>query len=193
MKKKKYLWLLAPILPMVLLLLLGRCGPEEAGIPTLTVETPPKANAGEDVIVDVSISALGDASYPAMSLSLSFDPSRLEFLGVNEGNVFLPDSDAGQRLPTWSYDADAANRSGTINIMYLDMTGGKYAFTKVLLTGREDVLMRLCFRVRGSVRDGEVLDVVVEDAVFAASEESQSLASSTASLVTRNGKIVIGG
>ena len=37
-----------------------------------------------------------------------------------------------------------------------------------------------------------VLDLILEDAVFAASDESQSLAMTTGTLKTRNGKIVTG-
>ena len=48
------------------------------------------------------------------------------------------------------------------------------------------------FRLRGSVRAGDVLDLIVEDAVFAASDETQSLAMTTDTLKVKNGKIVIG-
>ena len=76
--------------------------------------------------------------------------------------------------------------------MYLDMTGGKYAFTKDLLASDGNVLLRLQFRLRGSARSGDVLDLIVEDAVFAASDETQSLAMTTDTLKTRDGRIVVG-
>ena len=38
------------------------------------------------------------------------------------------------------------------------------------------MVLRLSFRLRGSARAGDVFDLIVEDAVFAASDESQSLA-----------------
>ena len=79
-----------------------------------------------------------------------------------------------------------------INIMYLDITGGRNAFTKDLLANDNNVVLRLKFRLRGSVRPGDVLDLLVEDAVFAASDESQSLAMTTNTLMIKNGKIVIG-
>jgi hypothetical protein len=75
--------------------------------------------------------------------------------------------------------------------MYLDMTGGKNAFTKDLLA-EDNVVMRLKFRLRGSVRGGDVLDLIIEDAVFAASDETQSLAMTTATLKVKNGRLVIG-
>ena len=180
---------------ILIFILLGNAAAKK---PTLTVETPQKISAGssETITIDVSISALGDALYPAMSVSLGFDSSRLEFLGVAEGNVFILDDEnaagVAQKLPDWSYNVQHSNEIGKINIMYLDMTGGKYAFTKDLLADDDNVLLRLQFRLRGSARSGDVLDLIVEDAVFAASDETQSLAMTTDTLKTRDGKIVVG-
>ncbi|MBR4309253.1 MAG: hypothetical protein IKT58_06635 [Oscillospiraceae bacterium] len=169
---------------------------EEPGMPVLTVETPQKLSASqrEEFTLDVTISDLGQALYPAMSMSLRFDPLRLEFLGVEEGNVFIHDSSTptGENLPQWSYNAQNSNDTGCINLMYLDITGGKYAFGRDLLGDGEHVLLRLKFRLRGSARAGDVLDLIVEDAVFAASDETQSLAMTTATLGVRNGKLVVG-
>ena len=76
--------------------------------------------------------------------------------------------------------------------MYLDMTGGKNAFSKELLAEDNNVVLRLKFRLRGSVRADDVCDLIVEDAVFAASDETESLAMTTNTLTVKNGKIVIG-
>ena len=76
--------------------------------------------------------------------------------------------------------------------MYLDTTGGKNAFTKELLAEEDNVVIRLKFRLRGSARTGDVYDLIVEDAVFAASDETNSLAMTRDTLKVRNGKIVIG-
>ena len=144
--------------------------------------------------MDVTISDLGDARYPAMSMSLAFDSSRLEFLGVEEGNLFITSTESSnrQQLPAWSYDVENCNKTGLINIMYLDMTGGKNAFTKELLAEDYNVVLRLKFRLRGSSRPGDVLDLIVEDAVFAASDETQSLAMTRDTLKAKNGRLVIG-
>ena len=163
--------------------------------PLLTVETPQKLSQSytDTFVLDVTISSFGDAIYPAASMSIVFDASRLEFLGVEEGNVFIKsDNSSGQALPEWSYNTAACNESGKINVMYLDMTGGKNAFSKDLLAEDNNVVLRLKFRLRGSVRVGEVCDLIVEDAVFAASDETQSLAMTTNTLTVKNGKIVIG-
>ena len=164
------------------------------GAPVLTVETPQKCSAGEEITLDVTISDIGEALYPAASMSIRFDPACLEFLAVEEGNVFILDGEntSGRQLPQWSYNTAACNESGLINIMYLDMTGGRYAFSRELLAEEDNVVLRLTFRVRGSVRTGDVLDLIVEDAVFAASEEKDSLAMTRNTLRVRNSRIVIG-
>ena len=196
--KKRWPWIaVACILAIVLVLLSVRHGKDPAtNEPTLTVETPQKLSASqtEAFSLDVTISALGDARYPAMSMSLSFDSSRLEFLGVEEGNLFIlsNENSTGQQLPDWSCNVQNSNDTGLINIMYLDMTGGKNAFTRELLADDYNVVLRLKFRLRGSVRPGDVLDLIVEDAVFAASDETQSLAVTTDTLKVKNGRLVIG-
>ena len=53
-------------------------------------------------------------------------------------------------------------------------------------------MLRLKFRLRGSVRNGDICDLIFDDAVFAASDETQSLAMTTDTLKVRDGKIVIG-
>lgn len=199
--KKKNRWAsLAGIavLIVLLILLLVKCGKDDLGVPTLIVETPQKISLSksEEFTLDVSISDLGNALYPAASMSISFDSSRLEFLGVEEGNVFIYDDETAagvsQQLPDWSCNTEQCNESGLINIMYLDLTGGKYAFSKDLLAEDDNVVVRLKFRLRGSARAGDVYDLIVEDAVFAASDESQSLAMTTGTLKTKDGKIVAG-
>ena len=196
-RKKKWLWILgACILIAVLVLLLTRCSGTDFGVPTLIVETPQKLSATgtDEFTLDVTVSNLGEARYPAMSISISFDSSRLEFLGVEEGNIFIlsDESNNGQQLPDWSCNVQNSNDTGRINIIYLDMTGGRNAFTQELLAKDYNVVLRLNFRLRGSSRPGDVLDLIVEDAVFAASDETQSLAMTTGTLKTKNGRLVIG-
>ena len=166
------------------------------GTPVLTIETPQKISVSEtdEFTLDVTISSLGEAIYPAASMSISFDSSRLEFIGVEEGNVFIrsDENEVQQTLPEWSVNPDQCNKTGKINIMYLDTTGGKNAFSKELLAEDDNVVLRLKFRLRGSMRSGDVCDLIFEDAVFAASDETQSLAMTTGTLKVKNGKIVAG-
>ncbi len=195
--KKKWLWIVGVcILAVVLAGMLAHCDSEPEVVPTLTVETPQKLSVTnkEEFTLDVRVSTLGEACYPAMSMSVSFDSSRLEFLGVGEGNIFILNGEnrTGQQLPDWSCNVQNSNDTGLINIMYLDMTGGKNAFSKELLMEDYNVVLRLKFRLRGSARHGDVLDLIVEDAVFAASDETQSLSMTTNTLKVKNGRLVIG-
>ena len=72
----------------------------------------------------------------------------------------------------------------------VDTTDGK--FGKDLLSTGDNVVLRLKFRLRGSVRSGDICDLIFDDAVFAASDETQSLAMTRDTLKVRNGKIVVG-
>lgn len=190
-------WLTALLAGVVVLLallglLLFRISPNN--VPCFTIVTPPKASlsGSREVIVDVTISDLGQAIYPAASASIRFDPARLEFLGVQEGNVFIRDG-TGPSLPDWNCNPTVCNETGVIQIMYLDLTGGTHAFDRNLLAPEDNVLLRLAFRLRGSARAGDVYDLTVEDAVFAASNEAESLSVLQGTLTCRNGRIVVGG
>ena len=197
-KRKKWPWILAVCLALIAAAALYYFYfyQGNSGTPTLIVETPQKLSVSqtEDFTLDVTVSDLGDARYPAMSMSITFDSSRLEFLGVEEGNIFIlsDENSTGQQLPNWSCNVQSSNDTGLINIMYLDMTGGRNAFTKNLLADDYNVVLRLKFRLRGSVRPGDVIDLIVEDAVFAASDETQSLAMNRDTLKIKNGRLVIG-
>lgn len=199
--KKRWPWIVGIcVLIAAVIILLTQCNKRSErpipGEPTLIVETPQKLSVSqtEEFTLDVTISQLGDARYPAMSMSIAFDSSRLEFLGVEEGNIFIlsDENSSGQKLPDWSCNVQNSNDTGSINIMYLDMTGGRNAFSKELLDDDYNVVLRLRFRLRGSTRPGDVLDLIVEDAVFAASDETQSLAMTTDTLKVKNGRLVIG-
>ena len=182
------------ILLLVLALTLGRCSGVGNKTPVLIVETPQKLSASQTdtFTLDVTVSELGDALYPAMSMSIRFDPSCLEFLGIEEGNVFVTDSQVGRKLPQWSCNPGQYNKTGLINIMCLDLTGGKESFTQSLLAEEDNVVLRLSFRLRGSARSGDVFNLTAEDAVFAASDERASLAMTQDTLKVKNSKIVVG-
>lgn len=198
MKKKLIIGIIVGVLSLLLILFLLFMNWDKItdGTPTLTIETPQKISKSEssEFTLDVTVSSLGEAIYPAASMSISFDASRLEFIGIEEGNVFIrnDESDVPQKLPDWSCNPEQCNKSGQINIMYLDTTGGKNAFSKELLAEDDNVVLRLKFRLRGSARSGDVCDLIFDDAVFAASDETESLAMTRDTLKVRNGKIVVG-
>lgn len=178
----------------VLLFFLLRSTPTLRGTPTLTVKTPEKRTYGDTApfTVDLCLNTLGDELYAAASFSIGFDKSRLEFLGVEEGNVTVLDNGSGEKMPEWSVNAEKSNETGMINIMYLDVTGGKNAFLQTLLSEEDNVVLRLSFRLRGSAKRSDVYETEIKDAVFAATDEKKSLASAKGTLKTQNGKIVVG-
>ena len=198
-KKKKIIIITIAVILVILLILFFVLKKNDIlnSKPTLIVETPQKISLSQDdtVNLDVTITNLGEAKYPAFSSSISFDNSKLEFLGLEEGNVFVyNNATSGEdvKLPELSCNAEQCNKSGLINIMYLDTTGGKNAFCKDLLEDEDNVMYRMNFRIKGSARAGEVYDLIVEDAVFAASNEKESLATTQETLKVKNGKIVVG-
>ena len=197
-KKKRAVLLIVLLILLVgggLLFFLLRDGGVISSVPTVTIETPNKKSVSdrEPFSLQVQLSALGEDSYPAASFSIGFDPSKMEFIGIDEGNVIISNSDNeyGVSLPEWNVNVKRANETGVINIMYLDMTGGKYAFSGELLED-DNILFFLNFRLRGSVRAGDILELSLDDAVFAANDEQKSLASNKNTLKTVNGRVVIG-
>lgn len=196
--KKKRILTAAGLIVLVLILILSIYMKTIRDIPVLTVETPQRIriSESEEIILDVTLSHMGDTLYPAASMSISFDSSKLEFLGVGEGNVFVhSDKNAAgeaRMLPEWSCNPQVCNETGRINIMYLDMTGGRYAFSNDLLEEEDNVLLRLHFQLRGSARAGDVYDLIVEDAVIAASDEKFSHAMTGNTLRVKDSRIVVG-
>lgn len=54
----------------------------------IEIDTPQKVSlSDETVTLDVMLSGLGDTLYPAASMSISFDPTRLGLVGVEEGKA----------------------------------------------------------------------------------------------------------
>lgn len=198
-QKKIILAVSAVILAAVIAILiftLKKGGSIFTAAPSVTIETPEKKSAldKEPFSLEVQLSALGEAVYPAASFSIQFDPAKLEFLGIEEGDVLITDteSSSGWQVPQWSVNVERSNEIGQINLMYLDLTGGKNAFTKASVAEEGGVLLRLQFRLRGSVKSGEIYELSFADAVFAASDETQSLAMAGGTLQTGSGRIVVG-
>ncbi|MCH5279675.1 MAG: hypothetical protein J1E60_07805 [Christensenellaceae bacterium] len=175
---------------IILILLLIKKNATSA--PTIWINTPGKVSISGDreFTIDVSISELTeDVLFPASSVSVSFDKSRLEFLGMEEGNIFIL-SDNGFDLPSWSVNVENSNKTGLINVMYLDETAGRYAFSsKGFDEVDRNILIRFKFRLRGSVIRGDIMDFVIQDAVMAAVDSTQSLATQNNTLKAVEGRI----
>ncbi len=168
----------------------------EAKSPCVMIETPDKREPGdrEEFSVALKVNTLGDGVFPAASFSISFDPSRLEFTGIDEGNVMVtePTLSSGFNLPDWSVDTEHCNATGEINLMYLDMTGGDRAFVKDSISPGDSVILYLKFKLRGSARSKDIYEIAFKDACFAASDERESLSMINNTLSTINGMIVVG-
>ena len=199
-KKKTIIIVLLVLLALaVLALFLLRDGGALSLAPAVTVETPNKMSQSDrdEFTLDVTLSDLKEGElYPAASFSMNFDANKLEFLGLEEGNVLVPcekkANGAVTELPKWGVNVERSNEIGQINVMYIDLSGGRRAFSKDLLPDGDRVLFRLRFKLRGSVQSGDIIEISFADAVFAASDEKDSLASVKNTLKTRSGRVVIG-
>lgn len=183
----------AVIIPFIFL---RGCGDDHVAAPAVSIETRGNLSTGdrEPFSLDLRLTALGEDIYPAASFCIAFDSSKLEFLGIEEGNVLVtdPESSSGFKIPVWGVDTARSNQTGKINLMYLDMTGGRYAFRNEALREDGNVVLRLRFRLRGSAVSGDIYELSFEDAIFAASDETKSLASAKNTLSTVNGRIIVG-
>lgn len=169
--------------------------------PTITLVPPPPIDVlnRDEFIVDVKLSDLGDELYPAASVTVGFDKNKLEFTGTKIGTMMTYGDNTidGKSfdIPLWNCNIERANELGEINTLYMDMTAGKYAYSKSGFDKKtKDVVLRLGFKLRDSAVKGEVYNIKIRDAVIAAingDENKTSLATSQNTLRARNCKIVV--
>ena len=144
--------------------------------PTLTL-TCQSADADGACTVDVVLSGLPDgAHYEAASLAVAFDPTQITFLGTSDGDIPL----VMGSLPEWESDPERANETGSVRALCLPEAGG------TLATSTGSVLVRLRFQLADGVTEAVL---TVSDAVLAAADETESLATTTATLTVVNGPV----
>ena len=144
--------------------------------PTLTL-TCQSADADGACTVDVVLSGLPDgAHYEAASLAVAFDPTQITFLGTADGDIPL----VMGSLPEWESDSERANETGSARALFLPEEGG------TLATSTGSVLVRLRFQLTDGVTEAAL---TVSDAVLAAADESESLATTTAALTVVNATV----
>ena len=153
----------------------SRCGKSVADTdPTLTL-TCQSADADGACTVDVVLSGLPDgAHYEAASLAVAFDPTQITFLGTSDGDIPL----VMGSLPEWESDPERANETGSVRA--LSEAGG------TLATSTGSVLVRLRFQLADGVTEAAL---TVSDAVLAAADETESLATTTVTLTVVNGTV----
>ena len=144
--------------------------------PTLAL-TCQSADADGACTVDVVLSGLPDgAHYEAASLAVAFDPMQITFLGTSDGDIPL----VMGSLPEWESDPERANETGSVRALCLPEAGG------TLATSTGSVLVRLRFQLADGVTEAVL---TVSDAVLAAADETESLATTTATLTVMNGTV----
>lgn len=146
------------------------------GVPAVVLVKPAPVAVmdRDDIQVDVRLTNLPDGVYPAASLSVGFDKNKLEFVGVRQGTMMTRGMTPGTfNIPIWASDPAFSNRQGQVTTMYLDMTGGDFAYVpEGFSSGRDDIVVRLVFRLRDSAQKGESYDLTVRDAVFATADDA---------------------
>lgn len=146
--------------------------------PTLKLQSPDKkisSSYKEEIVIPATLSRLPDDSYPATSVSIKFDNSKLEFVDFTIGTMQTYNDydetkgeEAKFKNPQWVYNVEIANQEGEINAMYLDTTAGKNAYSKNGFKRKEkDIPFKLVFKLKDSVIPNDKLIIDIEEAVFA--------------------------
>ena len=160
---------------------------------------PLESSNREEFIVDVILSDLPKNIYPAASLTIVFDKNKLEFTGTKLGTMMTYGDTTtdgnSMNIPLWDSNVERANEIGQINTMYLDMTAGKYSYSRDGFDSeKNNVLLRLGFKLKDSVTKGEVYNLKINDAVIATINgdvNKTSLATNQKTLRANNCKIVV--
>ncbi|MGL4773973.1 MAG: hypothetical protein ACRC2K_10440 [Clostridium sp.] len=149
----------------------------KVSVPTLTLKSPGKVELkGDDkVVIPAVMSNLPDNIYPAASVAISFDNSKLEFVELTIGTMKTYDDydelsgeEPHYKIPQWTYNSSIANKEGEIRAMYLDTTAGKNAYNKEgFKKETQDIPFKLVFKVKDSVLPSEELKLGIKEAVFA--------------------------
>ena len=122
------------------------------------------ANSQEEIVIPVKLSYLPSGVYPSASISIEFDKEKLEFTGIDKG----PIKDFSNQVPAWNVDVDATNKSGVVNAMYLDKSGGKNSYYKSgFEKGTKDTILNLKFKLKDAAKSKDILHLNIADAVFA--------------------------
>ena len=122
------------------------------------------ANSQEEIVIPVKLSYLPSGVYPSASISIEFDKEKLEFTGIDKGTI----KDFSNQVPAWNVDVDATNKSGVVNAMYLDKSGGKNSYYKSgFEKGTKDTILNLKFKLKDAAKSKDILHLNIADAVFA--------------------------
>ena len=148
-------------------------------------------NSSEDsrdsniVNVDLKVSHLPSNIYSSASFSINFDKDRLEFIDLKKGDILTYSS----KSPDWQYDVNNSNKTGLINVIYLDSSGGRESFTNKSISSDKNSILRLEFKLKDNIENADGLSLKIEDAVFATIKgdlDNTSLSTKKKTIKTKN-------
>ncbi|CEN78188.1 hypothetical protein [Paraclostridium sordellii] len=200
-RKKKITILISTILIISIIGVVLIKNPNILKRPTLTLVPPSPIEVSDknEFNIDVKLSSLPKNLYPAASMSVGFDNNKLEFTGVKIGTMQTYGDkvvDGNEfDIPLWDCNKDVSNKKGQVNTMYMDMTAGKFAYNKDgFEKDSKDIVLRLGFKLKDSSNKGDVYDIDIKNAVFAAidgDKDNTSLSTSKNTLKTNDCKVVV--
>lgn len=200
-KKKKIIAVVLILMAIIAIVFLIFRVKKELDKPVLSL-IPPKpieSTSREEFVVNAQLSALPHNLYPAASISVSFDNTKLEFTGVKMGTMMTYGDKRANGysfdVPQWSCNTEVSNLKGEINAMYLDTTAGKYAYcSEGFDSDKKNIVLRLGFKLKDSAIAGDSYNLTFKDGVFAVvdgDESKESLAMKLGTLRTNNCRIVV--
>ncbi len=141
--------------------------------------------------VDLKLSYLTSNIYPSSSFSIEFDKDKLELVDILEGDIVT----FSNKTPDWKYDVKSSNKTGIINVIYLDSSGGKDSFTsKSIQSEDKNTIVKLEFKLKNEIKSNDEINLKIKDAVFATIEgdmDNSSLSTKKNTMKIENCKIDI--
>ena len=103
-----------------------------------------------------------------------------------DSNIVNVDS---SKSPDWQYDVNNSNKTGLINVIYLDSSGGRESFTNKSISSDKNSILRLEFKLKDNIENADGLSLKIEDAVFATIKgdlDNTSLSTKKKTIKTKN-------
>ena len=172
-KKKKIIAVVLILIAIIAIVFLIFRVKKELDKPVLSL-IPPKpieSTSREEFVVNAQLSALPHNLYPAASISVSFDNTKLEFTGVKMGTMMTY---GDKRANGYSFDVPQ--------------------WSEGFDSDKKNIVLRLGFKLKDSAIAGDSYNLTFKDGVFAVvdgDESKESLAMKLGTLRTNNCRIVV--
>lgn len=139
-----------------------------------------------EIKIPVKLSGIPAKTFPAASMSVSFEKDKLEFIGIEKGTI---ENYLGE-VPEWKIDVKASNKLGTVNAIYLDKSGSKNSYCKSGFKPKtKDVVLYLKFKLTKEAKVKDLINLKIDDAVFATvkgDSDNTSLSTSNGNMAVKN-------